>query len=145
MGHSAAEVQRSPAVDASSELSAHTVFVLFRTKKVWNMTGDGALICSVDCFAHTSPHVGASLGLPATPPPATTTTTFSFSLPPHAPLPPLLSGSPECCAFSEASARRRRWPQSYAAVALPLKDNSVYCVCQASAPILWKSIAHLLL
>lgn len=33
---------------------------------MWNMTGDGALICSVDCFAHTSPHVGASLGLPAT-------------------------------------------------------------------------------
>lgn len=37
------------------------------------MTGDSALICSVDCFAHTSPHVGASLGLPAalTSPPRT--------------------------------------------------------------------------
>lgn len=33
---------------------------------MWNMTGDSALICSVDCLTHTSPHVGASLGLPAT-------------------------------------------------------------------------------
>lgn len=31
------------------------------------MTGQCALICSVDCLAHTSPHVRASLGLPAAP------------------------------------------------------------------------------
>lgn len=85
---------------------------------MWNMTGDRALICSVECLAHTSPHVGASLGLPATlispprmslqPPPPPS----SSSLPPHAPLPPLLRGSPECCTFYQASAAWRRRAQS---------------------------------
>lgn len=114
---------------------------------MWNMTGDSALICSVDCLTHTSPHVGASLGLPATPisPP---THKDPPPPPPHAPLPPLLPDSPKCCVLSLASTVRRRWAQGCGAQppppALPLKDNAVYCICQASAAILCKSIAHLL-
>lgn len=116
------------------------------------MTGDSALICSVDCLTHTSPHVGASLGLPATlispPTPTHKLPTPPPLLPPHAPLPPKLSDSPKCCVFSLASTVRRRWAQGYGAQppppALPLKDNAVYCICQASIAILCKSIAHLL-
>lgn len=132
---------------------------------MWNMTGDSALICSVDCLAHTSPHVGASLGLPATlilpPNPALPPSPF----PPHAPLHPhtpsaLFAGSPKCHVFSRASVARRRWARGSgaqpppplppppaavaAAEALPLKDNAVYCICQLSIAILCKSIAHLL-
>lgn len=109
---------------------------------MWNMTGDSALICSVDCLTHTSPHVGASLlFLPPHiihPPPPT----------PHALLPPLLPDSPKCYVFSPAGTVRRRWAQGHGAQppppALPLKDNAVYCICQASIAILCKSIAHLL-
>lgn len=68
--------------------------------------------------------------------------------PPHAPLPPLLPDSPKCCVLSLASTVRRRWAQGCGAQppppASPLKDNAVYCICQASAAILCKSIAHLL-
>lgn len=116
---------------------------------MWNMTGDSALICSVDCLTHTSPHVGASLGLPATPiSPPTHKSPRARALPPHAPLPPLLPDSPKCCVLSLASTVRRRWAQGCGAQppppASPLKDNAVYCICQASAAILCKSIAHLL-
>lgn len=80
------------------------------------------------------------LFLPPPPPPA--------SLPPHAPLPPLLPDSPKCCVLSLASTVRRRWARGRGAQppppASPLKDNAVYCICQASAAILCKSIAHLL-
>lgn len=62
--------------------------------------------------------------------------------------PPLFADSPKSCVLSPASTVRRRWPQSRGAKppppALPLKDNAVYCICQASAAILCKSIAHLL-
>lgn len=115
---------------------------------MWNMTGDSALICSVDCLTHTSPHVGASLALPATPISPPTHKAPRSSLPPHAPLPPLLPDSPKCCMLSLASTVRRRWAQGCGAQppppASPLKDNTVYCICQASAAILCKSIAHLL-
>lgn len=129
------------------------VFVLFRTKKMWNMTGDSALICSVDCLTHTSPHVGASLGLPATPiSPPTHKNPPTATPPPHfhptRRYPPLLPDSPKCCVLSLASTVRRRWAQGCGAQppqpASPLKDNAVYCICQASAAILCKSIAHLL-
>lgn len=110
------------------------------------MTGDSALICSVNCLAHTSPHVGASVSLPATPislfnhegpppPPLTLTST---------PLPPTLPSVVLCV----ASTQRRRWAQGCGAKppppALPLRDNAVYCICQENAAILCKSIAHLL-
>lgn len=118
---------------------------------MWNMTGDSALICSVDCLTHTSPHVGASLGLPATPaphppPPHETLHTPNPSQYHHHHhhiyyLPPGVLLSP-------ASAVRRRWARGCGAQppwpALPLKDNAVYCICQANTAILCKSIAHLL-
>lgn len=54
------------------------------------MTGDGALICSVDCLTHTSPHVGASLGLPTTPIPPPMRQT------PNPPSPSLPPATPKC-------------------------------------------------
>lgn len=60
-----------------------------------NMTGDSALICSVNCLAHTSPHVGASVSLPATP-----ISPFNHEPPPPASNPyfhPATSNSPKCC------------------------------------------------
>lgn len=117
---------------------------------MWNMTGDRALICSVECLAHTSPHVGASFGLPATliSPPCMSLqpllpTLLQSSTPRAAtPAAPRLSWVlhvlPGLSGVEEAGTKLR-----YTA-ALPLKDNSVYCICQASAPNLGKSIAHLL-
>lgn len=113
------------------------VFVLFRTKKMWNMTGDSALICSVDCLTHTSPHVGASLGLPASPiPPPPPSSRFH----PTPRYPHCSSTLPNVVLSLASAVRRRRW----APPASPLKDNVVYCICQVNAAILCKSIGHLL-
>lgn len=120
---------------------------------MWNMTGDRALICSVECLAHTSPHVRASLGLSATlifPP------LISFQYPHPPPTqPPFQASTPRVAtpAAPRLSRVLRILPglssvevgtELRYTAALPLKDNSVYCICQVSAPILRKSIAHLL-